>query len=85
MNAQRILEIQATTGRTSDGIEFGQELLDVVKNSLANPEIGEVDMMQCWNCKFVLDGERFAMGCPACGCKDFDSVSNPQQAVLKED
>ena len=84
MNAKWTLEVQSATGRTSDGLEFGQELLEAVKNSLANPEIEDVDMMECWNCKFVLDSERFARGCPACGCKDFDSANN-QQVILKEE
>ena len=59
--------------------------MEAVENSLQNPDVESVQMMECDNCRFVLDEEHFVGGCPRCGCKDFGSIVENGEVVTKEE
>jgi len=75
MDIKRTLSLEMTFAKTPTGRFVGKSLINVIENSLNNPELSTAKIISCSNCGFVLEEEMFTDGCKNCGSKDFELVN----------
>ena len=75
MDIKTILNLQLIFAKTPTGRFIGKSLINVIENSLNNPDLSTVRIIECSNCGFVLDEQYFADGCKNCGSKDFELIN----------
>lgn len=75
MDIKRILQLEMAFSKTPMGRFIGKSLINVIENTLSNPELNNVKMIECSNCGFVLDEQYFTDGCRNCGSKDFELIN----------
>jgi rubrerythrin len=75
MDTKRILELQVMLGRTPEGRNIGEAVLEKITAILDSGEDPK-SLTRCKLCGLQLDTNAFANGCPNCGCKDVEDFKS---------